>query len=126
MTERKKYDLDGKVEEYPGCFRWNGSWYILVKGGEHYPIAKRKMDVMAKECRGKYEEIVKYYKPRVKRERDPSAPIVKSKAQKYLDAMSTAQRAAGHEISSTPTWVHPEFQDRLDGQKYDNLGFRIG
>lgn len=128
MNERKKYDLTGKNEEYPGIFRWNGSWYILVKDGEHYPIAKKKMDIMVREARNKPNEIVLHYKPRVRREKDPNAVVKKSKAQIYIESQSGARNLGNKRdprATAPSTWIHPDYQNPDDGMEYVD-GFLVG
>ena len=115
---RKVYKIEDKPEVYPGVYFWNSKTFILVKDGEHYPIPTKKMDEMVAECKGHHEEIVKYFKPRVKKARDPNAPKIVRKKKEEVTSESIG-------IQSTSTWVAPEFQDKKDGHKYNEMGFRI-
>lgn len=118
--QRKVFKLDDKPEVYPGVYFWNSKTFILVKDGEHYAVPKAKMDVLVAECKGHHEEIVKYFKPRVRKPRDPNAPkIVRKRKEPILSANDPSR------ITSTPTYIHPEFQDKKDGHKYNELGFRL-
>lgn len=122
MSERKKYNLEGKTEVHPGIYYWNNGYYILVKDGEHYPISRNKFMVLEKECHGHYEEIVKHYKPRKKREvkkKDaPSWQIEETQARKKAKNVSKKAGPA--------TWVHPDYIDPDDPYEYDKHGFRLG
>lgn len=115
-TGRKKYDLSNAPETYPGVFYWNTKTFILVKDNEHYPIPKARMDVMVAESRGHHDEIVKYFKPRIKKPKDPNAP--KRTRKKVEEQIVKPQDRSW-------TWIHPDSIDTKDGHKYTSWGLRI-
>jgi hypothetical protein len=119
-SDKRVFKIEDKPEVYPGIYFWNSKMYVLVKDGIHYPISKRKMDVMVAECKGHHEEIVKHYKPRIKKEKDPNIPKVPRKKR-----MSEESSSSSNLVKSTPTWIHKDYQDKGDGHKYNQMGFRI-
>lgn len=119
IPQKKVFKLDDKPEVYPGVYFWNSKMFVLVKDGEHYAIPKARMDVLVAECKGHHEEIVKYFKPRIRKSRDPNEPKIKRKKKESLID------AYGQKIQSTNTWIRPELQDKKDGHKYNELGFRL-
>lgn len=119
MSERKKYDLTDCPEPYPGVFYWKNEKFILVKDGEHYLIPKKRMDKLVAETCGHTDEIVRFFKPRKRKPRDPNAAPKPRKKKK----VNTIEREGR---TGTPTRISPEFIFRDDPYEYDELGFRRG